>query len=608
VHTHDPLYGRTFVGREHELKQLHAAFDAALSGQGSLVMVVGEPGIGKTALCEQLATYAALRGGKALVGHCYEEGSLTLPYLPFVEAMRSYVLARDPDGLKTDLGSGAAEVARIVSEIRDRLPVELRPPGDPEEERWRLLQAVSGFLRNASSVQPLLLVLEDLHDADRGTLDLLLHLSRNLEGARLLIAGTYRDVEVDRGHPLSGALADLRRNSNFLRVPLRGLTAEEVQRMMASVAQRDIPWAFAELLHRQTEGNPLFVQEMLRYLVEEGLVAEHQGALRRVGDESLAGRIPEGLRDVIGKRLSRLSEKTNQVLGVASVIGREFRLDVLQSVAGLTDDEMDTALEQAQERAIVEQRSSVGILLFRFTHAFFRQTLYEEIFASRRLRLHQQVARALERVYGRRVEDHAAELAEHFAQSTDPADLEKALYYSELAARRSLQVFAYGDAVRQLDGALKLQEVLDPDNAVKRCDLLLAMAEALLPTEEPGRVTEVVAPEAFDLAERAGDDARAAGGAVLAVEALLRTGGPTAARTTRPEYQEWAGRADRHAPAGSISRVYADVYMGMGTIYRSREEGHGFLRRGAALAEELTDNRAYFAAAGWGAPISAGPP
>jgi len=213
-------------------------------------MVVGEPGIGKTSLCEQLATYVALRGGKTLAGRCYEEGSLSLPYLPFVEAMRSYVLARDPDGLKGDLGSGAAEVARIVSEIRDRVSVELHPAGDAEEERWRLLQAVTGFLRNASSVQPLLLVLEDLHDADRGTLDLLVHLSRNLEGARILIAGTYRDVEVDRAHPLSGVLADLRRSRDFLRVPLRGLTAEEVQRMMASVAQREIPWALAELLHR----------------------------------------------------------------------------------------------------------------------------------------------------------------------------------------------------------------------------------------------------------------------------------------------------------------------------------------------------------------------
>ena len=165
-----------------------------MSGQGGLVMVVGEPGIGKTALCEQLATYVALRGGKALAGHCYEEGSLSRPYLPFVEAMRSYVLQREPDGLRSDLGTGAADVARIVSEVRDRLSVELRPAGDPEDDRWRLLQAVTGFLRHAGSVQTLCIVVEDLHWADRGTLDLLVHVAHNLQGARLLIIGTYRDV------------------------------------------------------------------------------------------------------------------------------------------------------------------------------------------------------------------------------------------------------------------------------------------------------------------------------------------------------------------------------------------------------------------------------
>ena len=191
-----PLYRRTFVGREAELHQLHTAFDNAMSGQGSLMMVVGEPGIGKTSICEQAATYAALRGGKALVGHCYEEGSLSLPYLAFVEALRSYVLEHDTDALRDELGSGAADVARIVSEIRERVDVEPSAPVEPEEDRYRLLQAVSSFLRNASSVQPLLIVLEDLHDADSGTLDMLKHVARGLSGSRLLIVGTYRDVEV----------------------------------------------------------------------------------------------------------------------------------------------------------------------------------------------------------------------------------------------------------------------------------------------------------------------------------------------------------------------------------------------------------------------------
>ncbi len=273
----NPLYRRVFVGREPELKQLKSAFDGAISGQGALMMVTGEPGIGKTALCEQLSTYVTLRGGRTLVGHCYEEGSLSLPYLAFVEALRSYVLSREVKDLREELGTGAADVARIISEIRERLKIKLRPQKDPEEERYRLLQAVTAFLSNAANVQPMMVVLEDLHDADKGTLEMLTHVSRNLAGARLLIVGTYRDVEVDRSHPLSAALAELRRVSTYGRVLLRGLNADEVRRMLESITRESVPWGLAEAVHRQTEGNPLFVQEVVRYLVEEGLITRKEG-------------------------------------------------------------------------------------------------------------------------------------------------------------------------------------------------------------------------------------------------------------------------------------------------------------------------------------------
>ena len=315
----NPLYRRTFVGREQELRQLQQARDGALSGQGGLQMVVGEAGIGKTSLWEQLSTYVSLRSGRSLVGHSHEEGSLSLPYLPFVEAIRSYVQTRESEALRSELGSNAEPVARVVSEIRDKVDIEFQIPGDPEEERYRLLQGITSFLRNAADVQPLLLVLEDLHDADRGTLDLLVHVARNLQGARLLVVGTYRDVEVDRTHPLSGALAELRRIASFGRVLLRGLSINEVHRMVSELATQKVPYQLAEAIHRQTEGNPLFVQEVLRYLVEEGLVAREGDRWRRSGEQPLAERIPEGLRDVIGKRLSRLSEATNRLLSIAAV-------------------------------------------------------------------------------------------------------------------------------------------------------------------------------------------------------------------------------------------------------------------------------------------------
>jgi len=589
----DPLYRRVFVGRENELRQLQQAYDAAVSGQGGLVMVVGEPGIGKTSVCEQLATYVSVRGGNLLVGHCYEEGSLSLPYLAFVEAMRSYVLDRDPDALRSELGTGAAEVARIVSEIRDRVHVDLRDASDPEDDRWRLLNAVTTFLRNAASVLPLVIVLEDLHWADRGTMDLLLHVARNLEGARLLVVGTYRDVEVDRTHPLSATLGELRRVGSFARIPLRGLTIDEVHRMYEVVRGQATPWGQAEAVHRQTEGNPLFVQEVLRYLVEEGIVVREGGRYVAQGGEGVG--IPEGLRDVVGRRLSRLSDKTNQVLAIAAVMGREFRLDVLQRVADLPEEEIYSALEEAVERAVVEERSNVGgTVAYRFAHAFFRQTLYEETIAPRRIRLHQQVARALEAVYGSRLEEHAPELAEHYSYSSTPEDLKKAVEYGELAAARATSVFDYGEAERHLQQALKVQEVLDPDDKLKRCDLLLALGEAMLPQENPARVADSVATEAFVLAEEAAEARRAVRASLQAFEGMHR-----ARDAATPQWTVWAERADRYAAEGTKERVYADFYKGRVEIGHSRKQGHALIRRAVERARAIDDNGTFFAASGW---------
>jgi hypothetical protein len=584
-----PLYRSIFVGREQELRQLQATFDAVQSGQGALVTVVGEPGIGKTALCEQLATYVAVRGGRTLVGHCYEEGSLSLPYLAFVEALRSYVLARPPDALKQELGSGAGDVARIVSEVRERLQVEPRPPGgDPDEDRWRLLQAATSFLRNAASVQPMVLVLEDLHWADRGTLDLLIHLARNLAGSRLLVVGTYRDVEVDRAHPLSAALAELRRVGSFGRVLLRGLTVEEVQRMMGGITGQDVRWAFAEAVQRQTEGNPLFVQEVLRYLVEEGHITREGGVWRRGGDTPPEMHIPEGLRDVIGKRLSQLSPECNRVLAVAAVIGREFSLETLRRVADLPEEPLIAALEEARHVAVLEEQARVGVVRYRFAHAFFRQTLYEEMSAPRRLRLHQDVARALESQYATRLEEHAAELAEHYAQSTDAGDLHKAVQYGELGARRAVAVYAYGEAVRLLEHAIEVQLVLDPGDRGKRCDLLLALGDALMPAGEPKRAYESVAEDALELAAGLQDRARSERACLLALEALYRFGSVSAFGD--PAYRPWAERLDGYAATNTRARVYADVAIAEVRLLEGRfVESHAYTERAITLARELND-------------------
>ncbi len=575
------IYNRTFVGREAELKQLQAAFDGALSGHGALVMVVGEPGIGKTTVTEQLLTYIPMRGGRTLVGHCYEEGSLALPYLPFVEAMRSYALVRESDALQEELGTGAGEVARIVSEIRDRVAVEMSPPGNPEEERFRLFQAVGAFLRNASAAQALCIVLEDLQDGDKGTMELLVHLARNLSGTRLLIVGTYRDVEVDRRHPLSAALADLRRVESFTRIPLRGLSIDEVHRMMCNLAGQEVQMALSEGIYRQTEGNPLFIQEVARYIAESGLIKREGGQWVGAVGASLVTQIPEGLRDVIGKRLSRLTDECNRILSIAAVMGRDFSLDVLLAVAGVPEEQLLSAIEEAVGVALLEEHTQGRDVRYRFTHAYFRQTLYGEMIAPRRLRLHNDVAKALERQYASRLDEHAVELAEHFAHSSTEEDLRKAVHYGELAATRAAGVYAHGEAARLLEQALQVQDVLDANDGAKRYELLDALARALAYAGEPKRVSEEIAPEMVAIAERLGDGERAGTACSLALDALIRQdAGPVFAR---PEWAVWSERLHRHAAPDSFLGVSADIFAAYPhyTSRRMRE----FWKASAALLE-----------------------
>jgi DNA-binding CsgD family transcriptional regulator len=558
----------SFVGRRAELQRLKAAFDAAASGEGALVMLVGEPGIGKTALCQQLVSFVHTHGGLPLVGHSYPDGSASLPYQPFVEAFESFARQRDTETLRQELGSSANEVARMVPALRNMLQVELAARENPEDDRLRLLSGVLDCLRNIGATHPLLLLL-----------------------------GTYRDVEVDRAHPLAAALAELRRVSQFERIHLGELSVDEVQRLLASSSQQAVPRPLAELVQLRSGGNALFTHELLRFLLSEGLVERREGALRRVDGASLAGQMPEGLRDVVGKRLSRLSGAANQVLSIASVIGREFSLEVVRRLATQGEDELERALEEAVVAAILDEQLVVGATItYRFSHAFFQQTLSDEIMAPRRIRLHQHIARVLENVHGRRLEEHAAELAEHYAFSSDAADLAKSVHYAELAAKRASDVFAYGEAARQLERALAVQDLVDPDDQAKRCDLLLSFGEALFPAGETERVIAEIAPDALRLADSLGDRTRAFRACRLALDCLFAQGaGSTAGQ---PEALRWAERAHDYAEVDSIERVRANLGLAWVRYGQDRNlEARALRLESLALARQLDDPEALFASA-----------
>src|SRR5215469_5604950 len=332
---HEPtrlLRQMPFVGRANQMAALHAAIDAALSGQASLVMIAGEPGIGKTRLAEEAGAYARLRGAQVLVGRCYE-GEAASPYSPFVEAIREYLSTRPEDALRAEMGHGASDIAKLVPEIHKRFAdLPSSPAANPNEERMRLFDSVASFLVNASKANPLMLHLDDLHWADKASLLLLQHLARRFKGSCLIVVGTYRDVELDRRHPLSTVLAELRRERLYQRQLLRGLSESEVTELIEAQQQKiESPGEkeFVRAILGETEGNPFFIEEVLRHLVESGALYRREG--RWVIDAKSIAEIgiPEGVRDVISRRLSRLSETCNSALAAAAVLGREFEFELL---------------------------------------------------------------------------------------------------------------------------------------------------------------------------------------------------------------------------------------------------------------------------------------
>ena len=459
------------VGRARELNALLHGLKQVLAGRGGLFLLAGEPGIGKSRLSDELAHHARARGAEVLFGRCWEAGGAPA-YWPWVQALRAHVRDRDPDALRLELGTGAAEVAQLLPELRE-LFGDLSDPAslNPEAARFRLFEKLASFLVRAAGSQPLVLVLDDLHAADEPSLLLLQFVAGQLQEAPLLIVGADRDVEVEPDTPLASVVADLLRERVTHVLALAGLSEAEVAQMIESSAGMQPPQLSVAAIHHRTEGNPLFVGELVRLLSSEGRLTRATEA----ASESLP--IPPSVREVIGRRLRLLPEDSRRILALAAVLGREFEFGALGHLSGLSEEQLLDVLEEAIRVHVLAEVPAAPDRL-RFAHALIRDTLYGELGGLRRLRLHREVGEALEAFYGEDREPHLAELAHHFQSAGAAGNAAKAIQYARAAGDRAVRLLAFEEAVRLYGMAL---DALGRDGAATdrtRCELLVALADA----------------------------------------------------------------------------------------------------------------------------------
>jgi len=450
----DALSRGRLVGRATELIQAIELWHHAREGHGHAVLFSGEPGAGKTRLAREVTIQASVDGAVVLSGGCYEYEATT-PYLPFVEAFRRLLREeKDDAALRLKLGDDAQQIAKLAPEIQTRLgPFPERVELPPHEERLLFFDAVVKVFVNLAGPKGLLFYADDLHWADRSTLWLLGHLLRQLREERVLILGAYRETELDRAHPLAKSLVDWNRERLVTRIALKRFDAAETSAQLGALLGENVSGDFTDAVFRETEGNPFFVEEVLKALIEKGSVRRESGRWQRCDIDQLV--IPQSMKEAIGSRLDRVSQEANEVLRAGAVLGKTFTFAELQSASGeQSEDALLDALDEAVGAQLIAADRSDS---FTFTHDKIREVLYEELNPIRRRRLHRQAAEGLER--SRSTTSHCAveKLAHHYIQA---GDYERGLNYAKQAAAEAERVFAFDEAIAAYGRARDCAEAL----------------------------------------------------------------------------------------------------------------------------------------------------
>jgi tetratricopeptide (TPR) repeat protein len=460
---------RILVGREKQLQVLRACWEEARAGRGQLALITGEPGIGKTCLALQAA--AQSESPVLLIGRCQEQPG-GHAYHAFAQVLRSYFATVTFESLDEPSRQLIGNFAQLVPEIRQMLPgLPVPPPLEPKQEKLRGMTSLTQFVRGATQERPWLLILDDLHWADQSSLELLRHLGRCLPSMALLVIGTYRDVELEQGHPLLEVVRDLSRHPTYRHFPLDRLDQESVGQVLANVWEQPVPEALTGKIYQHTGGNPFYVEQVAQGLADDGLITLQEGRWHFPTVEEV--RLPQNVRDAVWRSIRRLDPDTQTLLRQASVLGPTFRFDDLQEMSDLSQWEALERLDMALERELVQEAPDDTVL--HFSHSEIQHVLYADMGRWRHL-FHRQAGEALERRAGAVPECIVGELAYHF---TEAEELEKALDYSFRAARQAAAIRANPVARLWYNRTLDIFGRMGPTRAVEFQSLWLSVHESL---------------------------------------------------------------------------------------------------------------------------------
>jgi hypothetical protein len=592
----------SFVGRAREAAILRDAVEDAVAGRGRLVLLAGEPGIGKTRLAEEIAGHAATNGARVLWGRCWEGGGAPA-FWPWIQLIRGSRGSGTPDQVLAELEPELTYIAQLIPELRSsrsqpesveessaavRLG-EIPPRSGPE--RFRLFDAVTTVFKRLAAGSPLMMVLDDIHAADEDSLVLLRFLARELKQSCILLVATYRELEVRQSAGHAALVAEIGREGTA--VPLRGLSLEEVSDFVRRIANIPADHEMIASLRRATGGNPFFLDEIARLMA-----AERAGGR---ADRPVQGfAIPDSIRSAIRRRISPLTERTRSVLTVASVIGNEFDFALLQEASGIPAAQVLASLGEAAAHAVIVE--AAGPEPYRFTHAIIAEALRTELGVTARAQVHQQIAAALERVHANDLAPLAAQLAHHCIQALPIGSAQKAVEYSRRGAARARSQLAFAEAVRLCGMTLRALDATGRPDEVERCQTLLAMGEA---QAQGGSLDE--ARQAF---EQAAQVARRLGRASLLAETALQTSAWfetffTLDRALIALVEEALGALDPHDSAlrASLMATLARERYWAG----QRESGLELSDQAVAMARRVGDRRALLSALWIASQIRWGP-